>query len=135
MLASVGFLFQENFHFTTGPFAGIDSPSYVSFEQPPLAGGVWFFLALAAGNLEGASVAKFEQLADGGVLSAENEARLFRIKEDEVAGDLGFDPIGLKPASAADFKSMQTKEINNGRLAMIGIAGMVAQERVTGMKI
>ena len=33
------------------------------------------------------------------------------------------------------FKDMQTKEINNGRLAMIGIAGMVAQELVTGAKL
>ena len=35
----------------------------------------------------------------------------------------------------AKFKEMQTKEINNGRLAMIGIAGMVAQELVTGGKL
>jgi len=33
------------------------------------------------------------------------------------------------------FKDMQTKELNNGRLAMIGIAGMVAQELVTGAKL
>ena len=50
-------------------------------------------------------------------------------------GDLGFDPLGLKPKTEKDLKSMQTKEINNGRLAMIGIAGMVAQELVSGMKI
>ena len=135
MLAATGFLFQEHFHFASGPFAGIDSPSYVSFEQPPLAGGLWLFLAIAAGNLEGKSVEAFEPLADGGFLTVENESKLFRIKADHVAGDLGFDPIGLKPSSAADFKSMQTKEINNGRLAMIGIAGMVAQELVTGAKI
>ena len=53
----------------------------------------------------------------------------------QLPGDLGFDPLGLKPSNAADLKSMATKEINNGRLAMIGIAGMVAQELVSGMKI
>ena len=50
-------------------------------------------------------------------------------------GDLGFDPLGLKPTNDKDLKSMATKELNNGRLAMIGIAGMVAQELVSGMKI
>ena len=53
----------------------------------------------------------------------------------QLPGDLGFDPLGLKPTNDKDLKSMATKEINNGRLAMIGIAGMVAQELVSGMKI
>ena len=51
MLASVGFLFQEHYTFT-----GIDSPSYVSFEQPGLAGGLWLGLAVMLGNVEGKSV-------------------------------------------------------------------------------
>ena len=38
-------------------------------------------------------------------------------------------------ADPKKFKEMQTKEINNGRLAMMGIAGMVAQELVTGTKL
>merc|ERR1711924_313157 len=50
------------------------------------------------------------------------------IRSDHVAGDLGFDPLGLKPEDPAELKEMQTKELNNGRLAMMAIAGMVAQE-------
>ena len=57
------------------------------------------------------------------------------IRNDYEAGDLGFDPIGLKPTDAAELKEMQTKEINNGRLAMIGMAGMVAQELISGAKL
>ena len=53
----------------------------------------------------------------------------------QLPGDLGFDPLGLKPTNDKDLKSIASKELNNGRLAMIGIAGMVAQELVSGMNI
>jgi len=52
------------------------------------------------------------------------------LKDDYSPGALNFDPLNLKPTNAADFKVMQTKELNNGRLAMIAIAGFVAQELV-----
>ena len=51
------------------------------------------------------------------------------------AGNLGFDPLGLTPKDSKDFDLMRTKEINNGRLAMIGIAGIVAQELITSEKV
>ena len=47
----------------------------------------------------------------------------------------GFDPLGLKPTNPLELKEMQTKELNNGRLAMIAIAGMVVQEIATGKKL
>ena len=31
-------------------------------------------------------------------------------------GDIGFDPLSLRPESAEEFKVMQTKELQNGRL-------------------
>eukprot|EP01025_Chloroclados_australasicus_P035245 TRINITY_DN35949_c0_g1_i1.p1 TRINITY_DN35949_c0_g1~~TRINITY_DN35949_c0_g1_i1.p1 ORF type:complete len:124 (-),score=9.07 TRINITY_DN35949_c0_g1_i1:248-619(-) len=46
-----------------------------------------------------------------------------------------FDPLGLCPKDKAEFDNLQTKEINNGRLAMIGVAGFVAQELVNGKGI
>ena len=46
-----------------------------------------------------------------------------------------FDPLGLKPKDVAGLEAMQAKEINNGRLAMIAMAGMVVQEVVTGNKL
>ena len=50
-------------------------------------------------------------------------------------GDLGFDPLRLRPSSEAELLEMQTKELNNGRSAMLGILGMVVQELVTGSKL
>ena len=40
-----------------------------------------------------------------------------------------------EPTDQAEYKIMQTKELNNGRLAMIAIAGMVVQEGITGAKL
>ena len=57
------------------------------------------------------------------------------MKTDRQPGDLGFDPLGLKPQDAKELKEMQTKELNNGRLAMIAIAGMVGQELASGGKL
>jgi len=57
------------------------------------------------------------------------------LKDDYYPGDVDFDPLGLKPADPAAFAEMQTKELQNGRLAMLGIAGMVAQELVNGEEI
>ena len=54
---------------------------------------------------------------------------------DHQPGDLGFDPMGLKPTDAKELAEMQTKELNNGRLAMIAIAGMVVQEGISGAKL
>jgi Chlorophyll A-B binding protein len=48
---------------------------------------------------------------------------------------LGFDPLGFKPADAASFNQLATKELNNGRLAMIAAAGFLAQELVSGKEV
>merc|ERR1711937_115189 len=55
--------------------------------------------------------------------------------ESRAPGDFGFDPLNLKPGSAAELKEMQNKELNNGRLAMLAAAGMIAQEYATGAKL
>ncbi|GFR41431.1 hypothetical protein Agub_g2119 [Astrephomene gubernaculifera] len=46
-----------------------------------------------------------------------------------VMGYPGFDPMGL---SKGNFKELQTKEIKNGRLAMIAFMGFVLQAQATG---
>ena len=51
-----------------------------------------------------------------------------QIRAEYNPGELGFDPLGLLPTDAAAKAELQTKEINNGRLAMIAIAGFAVQE-------
>ena len=46
-------------------------------------------------------------------------------------GDIGFDPLGLKPKTKGGFKTMVTKEIQNECLAMFGAIGMLVQEQIT----
>ena len=53
---------------------------------------------------------------------------LWKLRDSYYPGDLGFDPLGLKPTDPVKFADMQTRELQNGRLAMIGAAGMCAQE-------
>jgi len=123
MLASVGFLVGESFHPLWG--GNVDVPSYIAFQETPLQ-TFWPLVVLGISVSEVFSVFTFQNPAG-------NEP--WSIRLDHAAGDLGFDPLGLKPTDAAALKEMQSKELNNGRLAMIGIAGMVMQELVTGSKL
>lgn len=51
----------------------------------------------------------------------------------ERAGDFGWDPLSIRPKSDAALDKMQLKELKNGRLAMLGIAGMALQTYQTGL--
>lgn len=64
--------------------------------------------------------------------TADRKSVVAELKEDYVNGDLGFDPLGLKPAGAEEFDTLRTRELNNGRLAMLGVAGIIAQELING---
>lgn len=52
------------------------------------------------------------------------------LKDDYLPGDLRFDPLGLMSEDAEEFAIMQTKELQNGRLAMLAAAEFLAQEAV-----
>jgi hypothetical protein len=130
MLAALGFLVGENFHPLFG--GNIDVPSYIAFQETPLQ-TFWVAVSAAIAIPEVAySIPTFNTPSDG-----ENyiDATTFTMKDDRIPGDLGFDPLGLKPTDENELLELQNKELNNGRLAMIGIAGMVAQELVSGQKI
>merc|ERR550514_1982626 len=133
MLAALGFLVGENFHPLFG--GDIDVPAYLAFQQTPLQ-TFWPAVVLAIAIPEIYSVFTFETpaLFSGGPLGAK-PGMPWTIRSDHASGDLGFDPLGLKPTDPAELKEMQTKELNNGRLAMIAAAGMIAQEVATGSKL
>ncbi|KAJ1460289.1 chloroplast light harvesting protein, partial [Pelagophyceae sp. CCMP2097] len=116
MLAAAGFLVAEVFHPLFG--GNIDVPSYLAFQETPLQ-TFWPIVVLYIGVIEVFSVFTFESPFDG---------NLWTLKANRVPGDFEFDPLDLKPPGKADSFDMETKELNNGRLAMIAIAGMVAQE-------
>ena len=103
----------------------IDVPSYIAFQETPLQ-TFWPAVVFLISIAEVFSVFSFNSPFGGEPWS---------ISSEHEAGNLGFDPLGLKPTSAAELKEMQTKELNNGRLAMIAIAGMVVQEGVSGEKL
>jgi len=127
MLASLGFLVAEQFHPLFG--GDIDVPSLVAFQETPLQ-NFWPAIVAALAVPEVFSVFSFEEPKN---LNRWDES--WTMKIDRQPGDLGFDPLGLKPKDAVAFKEMQTKELNNGRLAMIAAAAMIAQEVATGQKL
>ena len=122
MLAALGFPIAEQFH---PLFATDDAPSFSAFQQTPLQ-TFWPVVVALIAVIEVFSI--FPAFENPNIEG-------WAIKSDHVAGDYGFDPLGLKPTDPAELMEMQTKELNNGRLAMIAIAGMVVQEGITGGKL
>lgn len=56
-------------------------------------------------------------------------------EKSEVGGDLGWDPLGLRPDNPEAWEKTQLRELKNGRLAMIAIAGMITQEHISGLGV
>merc|ERR1711985_220672 len=127
MLAALGFVVGENFHPLFG--GNIDVPSYLAFQQTPLE-AFWPAVVIAIAIPEIYSVFSFQPVVRR--VKSDKVGQTWAIRSDFESGDLGFDPLGLKPEDPAELKEMQTKELNNGRLAMIAAAGMIVQELATG---
>jgi hypothetical protein len=124
MLASLGILVGENYHPLFG--GNIDVPAIYAFQETPLQ-TFWPAVLLAIAIPEMYSVFTFE--------NPENKRWWTMKDEGREPGDFNWDPLRLKPAMYQQFQELQNKELNNGRLAMIAAAGMIAQEMVTGGKL
>ena len=129
MMAAAGFLIQENFH----PIF-----SYPAMDALPVIRQLDEVLKSEMGQLAGVTLlmciwfSEFYRARTGWV---EPDVAMRTLRDGYLPGDLGFDPMGLKPTDAEGFLAMQNKELNNGRLAMLAVAGMTAQELVTGAKL
>merc|ERR1711924_542459 len=117
MLAAAGFLVQEKFH---PLFSGDGGPAIEQIPQLPAGFCVALTMCIAALEAKRISVgfatpteSKLNEARAGGISQS-----FQRLRDDYVPGDLGFDPLGLKPTDPAEYYEMQTKDIQNGRLAM-----------------
>ena len=129
MLAVVGFLVGEKVEGSSFLFdAQISGPAITHLSQVPVV--FWAALICAIGYSENAR-------ATIGWVEPENVPfdKPGLLREGYVPGDIGFDPLGLKPEDPEELMVMQTKELQNGRLAMLAAAGFMAQELVDGKGI
>lgn len=124
MMATIGYLIGEN---TPTIAYGFAHPTIANNQIPEVPGTVLFPFFLTINIIEALRASK--GWVEPGL------GPLFTLRENYYPGDLGFDPLGLKPSDPVAFANMQTKELNNGRLAMIAAAGMCVQEQVTGQPI
>ena len=122
MLASVGFLVGESG--ATPLFGGeIDGIAINQFWKVPT--GFWPVILLFIAVPE-----TFRALR--GWMEPTVPENYFVLRAGYTPGDIDFDPLGLCPEDAMEFKEMQTKELQHGRLAMLAAAGMIVQELQTG---
>jgi len=131
MLATVGFLVGEQVEGSSFLFDKyISGPAIGHFQQvEEVAPAFWEIVAI------GVAIAETLRVQRGWADPYEGEEAYWALKDGYYPGDMQFDPLGLTPLTQDEFEDMQLKELSNGRLAMIAIAGMVAQELVDGKTI
>ena len=127
MLAVLGFFVSEEFHpiedlVDNGIPVPADFASQATWETPAERPLLIAFL-ISVGVAEATSIRKTWDM------SFENRGK---IKEDvTLGGYLPYGPWAPGKQSPEKFEKKQLAELNNGRLAMIAIAGIVAQEYVS----
>lgn len=125
MMATVGYLIGES---TPTITYGMDVHHTIANNQIPEVPGTVLFPFFLAINISEALRASRGWVEPG-------MGPVFTLRENYYPGDIGFDPLGLKPNDAEGFVNMQNREISNGRLAMFAAAGMCVQEQINGKGI
>ena len=130
MVAFIGILVGESFNpLFDGKIIG---PAIYQFQQADdLVSFFWLGVVFIIALIEGNNILNGWE-SSGEINSRSKEGGIAQLKVYYINGDLGFDPLGLTPADSDEFDVLRTKELNNGRLAMLGVAGIVAQELVNG---
>ena len=129
MLAVIGFLVGEAVEGSSFLFdAQISGPAISHFEQIPNG---WDALIV---TLIGAAEAQRAQIGWVDPVNTQYD-QPGQLRDDYYPGDIGFDPLGIRPEDPAELDEMITKELQNGRLAMLAAAGFLAQETANGLGI
>ena len=129
MLATIGFLVGEAVEGSSFLFdAQVSGPAITHLSQVPVP--FWMLLTIAIGASE-------QKRATIGWVDPKDVPvdKPGLLRTDYIPGDIGFDPLGLRPEDPEELKILQTKELQNGRLAMLASAGFIAQELVDGKGI
>jgi len=119
MQAFVGIVVSENFHpvfdaWGDGPFVS----AVASHFTPTASQNFWpaLWIMTAAHELS-TTLGEYDD------------------KEDQFGVGPFWDPLGLAPEDPDELLAMENKELNNARLAMHAVAGMIVQELLTGKPI
>jgi len=139
MLATLGYLVAEPFHpFFNGLVTGPANTHLAQVREVAPFFFAWLGGSIATAELirakigwEFPTVAMQKNVAMKEDEDFDGQTWLAKLNDKYYPGDVRFDPLNLKPTNAKDFEIMQTKELNNGRLAMIASIGMIVQEQLT----
>jgi len=151
MLAAIGMPVAENWNPLFGGKVGkltetniqnhIDSFTTLTYKIPKILGAAIYHFQQAdvlfpyfwLVTLFFIGLAESQSILVGWQSPREVQSRPFRensgmatLKTDYVPGDLGFDPLNLR--TNLDFEDMRTKELQNGRLAMLAVVSLQASK-------
>merc|ERR1712232_643869 len=120
MLATLGYLVGEHFHpLFNGEVVGPANTHLAQVQTIAPFFFAWLVTSIATAEIGRASIGwESPTKAIKKNLDVEGKTWLSKLNDDYYPGDIGFDPLGLKPTDGEEFAEMQTKELQHGRLAM-----------------